>query len=166
VVLKGMVVLSATGILMLMTGLILVDITMRFPQGASFHTFTNALLGPGASVIIGLAFCFVLYLLTYAYISGAASILRDVFPREATRHTWLPIILLSLTTSLILWAGGRLPGYILCSDSRKIFSFSAAVRWRRRWREAAQIDGNIRQHPAALLPADCTSMYYRLWFSW
>lgn len=111
--LKGMVVLSATGILMLMTGLILVDITMRFPQGASFHTFTNALLGPGASIIIGLAFCFVLYLLTYAYISGAASILRDVFPREATRHTWLPIILLSLTTSLILWAGGRLPGYIL-----------------------------------------------------
>ena len=64
--LKGMVVLSATGILMLMTGLILVDITMRFPQGASFHTFTNALLGPGASIIIGLAFCFVLYLLTYA----------------------------------------------------------------------------------------------------
>lgn len=54
---------------MLMTGLILVDITMRFPPGASFHTFTSALLGPAASVIIGVAFCFVLYLLTYAYIS-------------------------------------------------------------------------------------------------
>lgn len=111
--LKGMVVLSATGILMLMTGLILVDITMRFPQGASFHTFTNALLGPGASVVIGIAFCFVLYLLTYAYISGAASILRGLFPSDVVGHDWLPVILLSLTTSVILWVGGRLPGYIL-----------------------------------------------------
>ena len=34
-------------------GVILVDITMRFPPGASFHTFTSALLGPAASVIIG-----------------------------------------------------------------------------------------------------------------
>ena len=32
--LKGLLVLSATGILMLITGLILVDITMRFPPGA------------------------------------------------------------------------------------------------------------------------------------
>lgn len=111
--LKGLLILSATGILMLMTGLILVDITMRFPPGASFHTFTNALLGPAASVIIGIAFCFVLYLLTYAYISGAASILRDLLPPAAGDRSWLPIILLSLTTSAILWAGGRLPGYIL-----------------------------------------------------
>ena len=111
--LKGLLILSATGILMLMTGLILVDITMRFPPGASFHTFTNALLGPAASVIIGIAFCFVLYLLTNAYISGAASILRDLLPPAARDRSWLPIILLSLTTSAILWAGGRLPGYIL-----------------------------------------------------
>lgn len=111
--LKGLLVLSATGILMLITGLILVDITMRFPPGASFHTFTRALLGPAASVIIGVAFCFVLYLLTYAYISGAASILCDLLPPDTAGRSWLPIILLSLTTSLILWAGGRLPGYLL-----------------------------------------------------
>ncbi|NWK85958.1 aromatic amino acid transport family protein [Raoultella terrigena] len=111
--LKGLLALSATGLLMLMTGLILVDITMRFPQGASFHTFTKALLGPGASVVIGIAFCFVLYLLTYAYISGAASILNGLIPPAGMGRGWLPIVLLSLTTSVILWAGGRLPGYIL-----------------------------------------------------
>ncbi|HBQ3195923.1 TPA: tyrosine permease [Klebsiella variicola subsp. variicola] len=110
---KGLLVLSVTGILMLITGLILVDITMRFPPGASFHTFTHALLGPAASVIIGVAFCFVLYLLTYAYISGAASILWDLLPPDIAGRSWLPIILLSLTTSLILWAGGKLPGFLL-----------------------------------------------------
>ena len=107
--LKGLLILSATGILMLMTGLILVDITMRFPPGASFHTFTSALLGPAASVIIGVAFCFVLYLLTYAYISGAASILRDLLPPDARGRSWLPIILLSLTTSAILWEAADYP---------------------------------------------------------
>ncbi|HDK6653083.1 TPA: tyrosine permease [Klebsiella variicola] len=111
--LKGLLLLSATGILMLITGLILVDITMRFPSGASFHTFTHALLGPAASVIIGMAFCFVLYLLTYAYLSGAASILWDILPPEIAGHRWLPIMLLSLTTSLILWAGDKLPGFLL-----------------------------------------------------
>lgn len=110
---KGLLVLSVTGILMLITGLILVDITMRFPPGASFHTFTHALLGPAASVIIGVAFCFVLYLLTYAYISGAASIVWDLLPPDIAGRSWLPIILLSLTTSLILWAGGKLPGFLL-----------------------------------------------------
>lgn len=98
---------------MLVTWPILVDINMRFPQGASFHTFTKALLGPGASVVIGIAFCVVLYLLTYAYISGAASILNGLLPPAGMGRGWLPIALLSLTTSLILWAGGRLPGYIL-----------------------------------------------------
>ncbi|WP_265003835.1 aromatic amino acid transport family protein [Klebsiella variicola] len=110
---KGLLVLSVTGILMLITGLILVDITMRFPPGSSFHTFTHALLGPAASVIIGVAFCFVLYLLTYAYISGAASIVWDLLPPDIAGRSWLPIILLSLTTSLILWAGGKLPGFLL-----------------------------------------------------
>lgn len=110
---KGLLILSVTGILMLITGLILVDITMRFPSGASFHTFTHTLLGPVASVFIGVAFCFVLYLLTYAYISGAASILWDLLPPDIAGRSWLPIILLSLTTSLILWAGGRLPGILL-----------------------------------------------------
>lgn len=105
---KGLLVLSVTGILMLITGLILVDITMRFPPGAS-----HALLGPASSVIIGVAFCFVLYLLTYAYISGAASIVWDLLPPDIAGRSWLPIILLSLTTSLILWAGGKLPGFLL-----------------------------------------------------
>ena len=110
---KGLLVLSVTGILMLITGLILVDITMRFPPGASFHTLTHALLGPASSVIIGVSFCFVLYLLTYAYISGAASIVWDLLPPDIAGRSWLPIILLSLTTSLILWAGGKLPGFLL-----------------------------------------------------
>ena len=111
--LQGMLVLSLVGILMLITGLILVDINMRFPHGASFHTFTKALMGPAVSVFIGFALCFVLYLLTYAYISGAASIFRGVFHAQSGKTDWIIIPALTLTTAIILLVGGRLPGYIL-----------------------------------------------------
>ena len=111
--LQGMLVLSLVGALMLITGLILVDINMRFPHGASFHTFTRTLIGPATSVFIGVALCFVLYLLTYAYISGAASIFRGVFHASSGKTDWITIPALTLTTALILLVGGRLPGYIL-----------------------------------------------------
>jgi len=111
--LQGMLVLSLIGVLMLITGLILVDINMRFPHGASFHTFTRALIGPAASVLIGVALCFVLYLLTYAYISGAASIFRGVFHAQSDKTDWIIIPVLTLITAGVLLVGGRLPGYIL-----------------------------------------------------
>ncbi len=50
------------------SGLMLLEATLHFPQGASFHTVVNALLGPRWNLITGVAVAFVLYSLTYAYI--------------------------------------------------------------------------------------------------
>jgi amino acid permease len=94
----------------------------------------------------------VLYLLTYAYISGAASILCDLLPPDTAGRSWLPIILLSLTTSLILWAGGRLPGYLFSGLIAVKFTLFLLLFAGRRRREAAQIVG--------ISPA--TSLHYYL----
>ena len=53
---------------MYLSGLMLLEATLHFPQGASFHTVVNGLLGPGWSLVTGIAVTFVLYSLTYAYI--------------------------------------------------------------------------------------------------
>lgn len=53
---------------MYLSGLMLLEAALHFPQGASFHTLVKSLLGPGWSLITGVAVAFVLYSLTYAYI--------------------------------------------------------------------------------------------------
>lgn len=66
--LGSVVVLLYVWLCMYLSGLMLLEATLHFPQGASFHTVVRGLLGPAWSVITGLAVAFVLYSLTYAYI--------------------------------------------------------------------------------------------------
>ena len=53
---------------MYISGLMLLEATLHFPHGASFHTVVHNLLGPRWSLMTGVAVTFVLYSLTYAYI--------------------------------------------------------------------------------------------------
>lgn len=64
----SVVILLYVWLCMYLSGLMLLEATLHFPQGASFHTVVQGLLGPTWSVITGLAVTFVLYSLTYAYI--------------------------------------------------------------------------------------------------
>lgn len=66
--LGSVVILIYVWLCMYLSGLMLLEATLHFPQGASFHTVVRALLGPGWSLVTGLAVTFVLYSLTYAYI--------------------------------------------------------------------------------------------------
>lgn len=66
--LGSVVVLLYVWLCMYLSGLMLLEATLHFPQGASFHTVVRGLLGPTWSVVTGLAVTFVLYSLTYAYI--------------------------------------------------------------------------------------------------
>lgn len=50
------------------SGLMLLEATLHFPRGASFHTVVQSLLGPRWNILTGIAVAFVLYSLTYAYI--------------------------------------------------------------------------------------------------
>ncbi|MDR0218055.1 MAG: tryptophan permease [Enterobacteriaceae bacterium] len=57
------------------SSLMILEANMNYPSGASFHTITKSLLGKGWNVITGLSITFVLYILTYAYVSAGSSII-------------------------------------------------------------------------------------------
>ncbi|CBJ90822.1 tryptophan permease [Xenorhabdus nematophila] len=57
------------------SGLMILEANMNYPVGASFHTITKDLLGKSWSVLSGLSITFVLYILTYAYVSAGSSII-------------------------------------------------------------------------------------------
>ncbi|MGI2170170.1 tryptophan permease [Shewanella sp. MF05960] len=61
---------------MLMSGLLLLEANLHFEPGASFDTLTRETLGQFWRVINGVSIAFVLYILTYAYISGGSSIVN------------------------------------------------------------------------------------------
>lgn len=71
--------LILTWFCMLHSGLMILEANLNYPIGASFDTLTRDLLGRGWSVINGLSIAFVLYILTYAYISASGSILHHTF---------------------------------------------------------------------------------------
>lgn len=64
---------------MLHSGLMILEANLNYRIGASFDTITKDLLGKGWNLVNGLSIAFVLYILTYAYISASGSILHHTF---------------------------------------------------------------------------------------
>jgi len=56
------------------SGLMLLETNLNYQRGASFDTFVKDTLGNGWNHFNGITLAFVLYILTYAYISGGGSI--------------------------------------------------------------------------------------------
>jgi len=57
---------------MLHSGLLLLEANLNYPVGSSFNTITKDLLGNKWNIVSGFTVAFVLYILTYAYISAIA----------------------------------------------------------------------------------------------
>lgn len=95
---------------MYISGLMLLEATLHFPQGASFHTVVNALLGPRWNIITGVAVAFVLYSLTYAYIFVGGGLTQNTLsaasgwlfeqPLQPSRQLSSVVFLLVLATSV------------------------------------------------------------------
>lgn len=58
------------------SGLMILEANLNYREGASFSTITRDLLGRGWSRLNGLSIVFVLYTLTYAYISASGSVIH------------------------------------------------------------------------------------------
>ncbi|MCL1051621.1 tryptophan permease [Shewanella abyssi] len=72
----SMLMLVGIWFCMLVSGLMLLETNLHFKPGASFDTLTKTTLGQFWRIINGLSIAFVLYILTYAYISGGSSIVN------------------------------------------------------------------------------------------
>lgn len=64
---------------MLHSGLMILEANLNYRIGSSFDTITRDLLGKRWNAINGISIAFVLYILTYAYISASGSILHHTF---------------------------------------------------------------------------------------
>ncbi|HZJ91756.1 MAG TPA: aromatic amino acid transporter [Thiopseudomonas sp.] len=108
--LGSVVVLLYVWLCMYLSGLMLLEATLHFPQGASFHTVVRGLLGPTWSVVTGLAVTFVLYSLTYAYIFVGGGLTQNSLinisswftdqPLQISREGSSVVFLLVLATSV------------------------------------------------------------------
>lgn len=72
----SLMVLIGIWFIMLMSGLLLLETNLHFEPGASFDTLTRHTLGRFWRIVSGASITFVLYILTYAYISGGSSIVN------------------------------------------------------------------------------------------
>ncbi|WP_040975436.1 tryptophan permease [Necropsobacter massiliensis] len=70
----SIMVLIYTWFCMTTSGLMLLEANLHYPSGASFDTIVKDLLGKGWNLINGLSVAFVLYILTYAYITSGGGI--------------------------------------------------------------------------------------------
>ncbi|EKY3119820.1 tryptophan permease [Cronobacter turicensis] len=72
----SLLALVFTWFCMLHSGLMLLEANLNYHIGASFDTITRDLLGKGWNMVNGASVAFVLYILTYAYISASGSVLH------------------------------------------------------------------------------------------
>lgn len=74
----SILLLAYTWFCMTTSGLMILEANLHYPTGASFDTIVKDLLGNGWNMINGLSVAFVLYILTYAYITSGGGITQNL----------------------------------------------------------------------------------------
>ncbi|HAT25863.1 MAG TPA: tryptophan permease [Gammaproteobacteria bacterium] len=106
----SILLLAFTWFFMYHSSLMIMEVNLNYEPGASFDTFVRDTLGPRWNLLNSLTLTFVLYILTYAYVSGGGSIVS---------HT------LSSVTGLHL--PGKLAGLIFAVGLAAFVWFSTAL---------------------------------------
>lgn len=111
---------------MLHSGLLLLEANLNYPVGSSFNTITKDLIGNTRNIISGITVAFVLYILTYAYISANGAIISETISMNLGYHANPRIvgICTAIFVASILWisslAASRITSLFL---GLKIISF-------------------------------------------
>ncbi|VDZ74518.1 tryptophan-specific transport protein [Atlantibacter hermannii] len=93
---------------MLHSGLMILEANLNYHIGASFDTITKDLLGKHWNIINGITVAFVLYILTYAYISASGSVIHHTFSQmNIDFPARLGGLLFALAVAFIVWLSTR-----------------------------------------------------------
>lgn len=103
----SIVLLIYTFACMLLSGLMILEANMNYPAGASFHTMVKDLLGPVWNSINGLSITFVLYILTYAYISAGSSIISSNLSDYIEMPQAISGLVFALIVAFFVWLSTR-----------------------------------------------------------
>ncbi|MDD9341699.1 tryptophan permease [Providencia heimbachae] len=96
-----------TFICMLLSGLMILEANMNYPAGASFHTMVKDLLGSNWNAINSLSITFVLYILTYAYISAGSSIITGNLSEYVQIPQAVAGLVFALIVAFFVWISTR-----------------------------------------------------------
>ena len=106
------VLLIVSWFFMYHSSLMILEANLNFDPGASFDTFVKAILGNRWNTLNNISLVFVLYILTYAYISGGGSIVSHML--DSTLSISLPPMLAGLcfafSLAAVVWLGTGLVG--------------------------------------------------------
>ena len=111
---------------MLHSGLLLLEANLNYPVGSSFNTITKDLIGNKWNIVSGFTVAFVLYILTYAYISANGAIISETISMNMGYRVNPRIvgICTAIFVASVLWisslAASRIPSLFL---GIKIISF-------------------------------------------
>lgn len=104
----SLLALIFTWFCMLHSGLMILEANLNYHIGASFDTITKDLLGNRWNIINGLTVAFVLYILTYAYISASGSVIHHTFAQMGIVFpARLGGLLFALAVAFIVWLSTR-----------------------------------------------------------
>ncbi|MGL4485669.1 MAG: tryptophan permease [Yersinia sp. (in: enterobacteria)] len=92
---------------MLLSGLMILEANLNYPSGASFHTMVQDLLGNVWSSINGLSITFVLYILTYAYISAGGSIISHTLQNATGIGQTGAGFIFAILVAFVVWLSTR-----------------------------------------------------------
>ncbi|MES3497624.1 low affinity tryptophan permease TnaB [Citrobacter portucalensis] len=101
----GAFILIISWFSMLHSGLLLLEANLNYPVGSSFNTITKDLIGNKWNVISGATVAFVLYILTYAYISANGAIISETISMHSDSQVNPRIIgvCTALFVAAVLW---------------------------------------------------------------
>ncbi|MBZ6568485.1 tryptophan permease [Klebsiella sp. JL973] len=130
----SLLALIFTWFCMLHSGLMILEANLNYHIGASFDTITKDLLGNGWNIINGLTVAFVLYILTYAYISASGSVIQHTF---AQMNLAIPARLgglaFALVVAFIVWlstkAVSRMTTIVLGAKILTFFMTFGGLMW-------------------------------------
>lgn len=96
------------------SSLFILEINLNFQPGASFDTFVKHTLGSFANFVNTLTLSFVLYILTYAYISGGSSIIVHLLSNhDLVLSQAVAGLLFSIGLAFIVWLNTHWVGRII-----------------------------------------------------
>jgi len=130
----SMAALVFTWFCMLHSGLMILEANLNYRIGSSFDTVTKDLLGQGWNVINGLSIAFVLYILTYAYISASGSIIHHTLQQmNIDLSARMGGLLFALFVAFIVWlstkAVSRMTAIVLGAKIITFFMTFGGLLW-------------------------------------
>ncbi|MDT9587142.1 MAG: tryptophan permease [Candidatus Arsenophonus melophagi] len=99
----SLLLLVYTWVCMFSSGLMILETNMNYPLGASFNTMVKDLLGARWNLLNSISIAFVLYILTYAYISAGGSIIAHNLNQFIPINHSIAGLLFSITIAFIVW---------------------------------------------------------------